>query len=353
MQRIQRILKIKTEVSRASSAWSAGLALLLTSALLTLVFSFNSSSFVNAQGKAAGRKMAIGFVAIPPVDRSENPPKDSDATARLMIAKLQQYKIPAIGFVNGSSVSDGSKLYPVRANIVRLWRDAGFEVGVGGYNHIWFSKTDYTEYVANVAKNVTVVSPILAEKRLPVRYYSYPYLNTGKSDAEHQLFERWLGDQGLRSVKYTVDNSEWMYSFAYDIARNDNDLNTMKEIRAAFIDHMTQMLELYETYSGKMFGRDIAQTMVLTPSRLVTDSADELFGMIQRRGYTFVSMDEAQADEAYKTEEHFAGDAGISWFERWAMNKGMPLLDEPKVHNDIQRIWQEKKMVTVDKKKGS
>ena len=101
MQRIQKILQKNTETRITNSAWSAGLAVLLISAVLITVFSFNSTVFVNAQNKTKNRKLAIGFVSIPPVDRSENPPKDSDATARLMIAKLTQYKVPAVGFVNG------------------------------------------------------------------------------------------------------------------------------------------------------------------------------------------------------------------------------------------------------------
>ena len=76
-----------------------------------------------------------------------------------------------------------------------------------------------------------------------------------------------------------------------------------------------------------MFGRDINQTMVLTPSRLVADTADELFGMLEKRGYEFVSMTEAQTDNAYQTPQNFAGiKAGISWFERWQMTKGKELL---------------------------
>lgn len=85
-------------------------------------------------------------------------------------------------------------------------------------------------------------------------------------------------------------------------------------------------------------------------SGLVTDSADDLFGMIQKRGYTFVSMDEAQADEAYKTPESFVGDSGISWFERWTLAQGKPLLDEPKINSGVQKIFQDKKIVTDTKK---
>ena len=94
----------------------------------------------------------------------------------------------------------------------------------------------------------------MGEKNQTLRYFSYPYLYTRKND-DHQKFEAWLKDQGLTSVKYTIDNNEWMYSYAYDMARNDNDVNTMKEIHTAFIDYMTRMFEHYEAYSKDTFGR--------------------------------------------------------------------------------------------------
>jgi peptidoglycan/xylan/chitin deacetylase (PgdA/CDA1 family) len=345
MQRIQKILQKNTEIKRASSAWSAGLALMLISAVLLTLFSFNDASFVNAQTGAKVRKLAIGFVSIPPVDRTANPPKDSDATMRLLIEKLKSHKVPAIGFLNGAIISDGEKLYPVRANLVRLWRDAGLEVGIGNYKHVWFYDTPYDDYVAGVEKNEQLAKRILAEKNLALRYFSYPFLNTGKTAEDRNRFEAWLKERGLAAVKYTFDNQEWMYSYAYDMARNDNDVNTMNEVRAAFLDYMTKMFEHYEAYSQEMFGREIAQTMVLTPSRLVTDAADELFGMIEKRGYQFVPMEEALADDAYKTEENFVGTrdligkSGISWFERWQMARGKTLRDEPKVSLMVEAVW--------------
>jgi peptidoglycan/xylan/chitin deacetylase (PgdA/CDA1 family) len=341
MQRIQRILQIKTEASGANSAWTAGLALLLTSAFLLAVFSFTSSDLVNAQSRSGGKKLAIGFVSIPPLDRTANPPKDSDATARLLIQELKEHKVPAIGFLQGSMVSDGDKLFPVRANIARLWRDAGLEVGLGGFKHIWLQNTPVDEYIANIEKNERVAKQLLGETTTP-RYFSYPFLNTGKSVDDKARVESWLASHGYTSVKYTFDNNEWMYSYAYDMARNDNDLNTMKEVREAYLAYMGKMFEHFEAYSTEMFGRDIPQTLVLTPSRLVTDTADEFFGMAAKRGYSFIAIDEAQSDEAYRTKENFTGDSGISWFERWAMAKGSKLRPEPEVDADVQRIWKEK-----------
>ncbi len=192
MLRIQRILQKKTEIKRNPSAWSACLGFAFISALLIGIFSVNQVPLVNAQKTAKDKKLAIGFVSIPPVDRLGDPPKDADSTARLMIAKLTQHKVPAIGFVNGSSISDGEKLFPVRANIVRMWRDAGLEVGIGNYKHIWFYDTPYDDYVAGVEKNEQITRKLLAEKNLELHYFSYPYLNTGKSAEDKTRFEAWL-----------------------------------------------------------------------------------------------------------------------------------------------------------------
>lgn len=357
MQRIREILQKNTEIKRSASAWSAGLACALISAVLLAVLSFNQTTVVNAQKQRASKRLAIGFVSIPPVGYQTSPPivvrgnlpEASDATARLLIEKLKTRHIPAIGFVLGGVISDGENLHPERADILRLWRDAGLEIGIGNFRHLWFYDTPYEDFVAGVEKNEAITRKILDEKNLPLKYFSYPYLNTGRTAADRDRFENWLQARGLTPVKYTIDNQEWMYSYAYEMARARHDLNAMGEIRAGFVRYMTEMFDHFEAYSQEMFGRDIAQTMVLTPSRLVADSADDLFGMIEKRGYKFVSMNEALADDAYKTDESFVntreriGKSGISWFERWQIAQGKKLRDEPKVDDNVQKIWNEMK----------
>ena len=343
MQRIQKILKPKTEVNRANSAWSAGLAFVFASAVLLTLFSINTPTYVNAESRPGSRKLAIGFVSIPPLDRTDNPMKDGEATMRRLIHSLKKYDVPATGFLQGGMISDGEKLLPGRSEIARMWIDAGFEVGLGGFRHIWLYNTPVDDYIANIEKNERVAKRLLGDMGLPPRYFSYPYLNTGKSAEDRAKVEAWLSSRGYTSVKYTFDNSEWMYSYAYDMARNAHDANAMKEIRASYLTYMSKMFDHYEAYSLEMFGRDIPQTLVLTPSGLTADTADEFFEMAKKRGYEFVSINEAQQDPAYKTKENFYREAGISWFERWTLAKGEKLRVEPDVDQGILAIWNEKK----------
>ena len=101
-----------------------------------------------------------------------------------------------------------------------------------------------------------------------------------------------------------------MYSWAYDTAREANDTGKMIEIRADFLKYMSEMFDHYERYSQEMFGRDINQTMVLTPSRLVADTADELFGMLEKRGYEFVSMSGSANGQCVSNAAKFRGYQG-------------------------------------------
>ncbi|MGI8882676.1 MAG: M56 family metallopeptidase [Pyrinomonadaceae bacterium] len=388
MQRITKILRKNTGIKQSSSAWSAGLALIIIPAVLLTVFSFNSGADVNAQMNMKNKKIAVGFVSIPSNYR-EKSDKSFDETTNLLIEKLTAHRIPAIGFVNGGSISPEQniqepierfiksaneasnslnekplsnpadvarmrstveklrsqqlmleRMFVNRANVVRMWRDAGLEVGIGGFRHLWFYDTPVEDYIANTERNEKIVKEIQAEKNLPLKYFSYPFLNTGRTAEDRTRFENWLAERGLSSVKYTIDNQEWMYSYAYDAARNDNDLRAMQEIRREFLDYMTKMFDHYEAYSAEMFGRDVSQTMVLTPSRLVADTADEFFGMIEKRGYQFVSMEEAQKDEAYQTPEaHVGSKSGISWFERWQTAQSKKLRDEPRVSKSVEDAW--------------
>ncbi|MEO8028330.1 MAG: hypothetical protein ABI823_17740, partial [Bryobacteraceae bacterium] len=52
---------------------------------------------------------------------------------------------------------------------------------------------------------------------------------------------------------------------------------------------------------------------------------------MRKRGYAFISLDRALADDAYRTPDLYAGDAGISWLHRWSieLKRPMDLRNEP------------------------
>jgi hypothetical protein len=51
----------------------------------------------------------------------------------------------------------------------------------------------------------------------------------------------------------------------------------------------------------------------------------DIIERLGKRGYQFISLDEALRDAAYLTPDEFVGPMGPSWLHRWSLNKGIPM----------------------------
>ena len=59
--------------------------------------------------------------------------------------------------------------------------------------------------------------------------------------------------------------------------------------------------------------------------QLNAENMDALLDRLERRGYTFVTLDDAITDPAYLTKNLYIGSAGISWLERWRLAFGLKI----------------------------
>ena len=68
----------------------------------------------------------------------------------------------------------------------------------------------------------------------------------------------------------------------------------------------------------KVFGHSIPHVMLLHANRLNADLIEELLKIFETKGFRFVTLDEAQADAAYRTPDTFLSKFGPMWGYRWA-----------------------------------
>jgi len=67
-------------------------------------------------------------------------------------------------------------------------------------------------------------------------------------------------------------------------------------------------------------------------NRINADLLGDLLTEISNSGYTFDNLTNVLMDAAYQSDDHIAKPWGISWIQRWAKNKNMPVSfykDEP------------------------
>ncbi|MCU1238186.1 MAG: polysaccharide deacetylase [Candidatus Solibacter sp.] len=254
----------------------------------------------------------------------DNGPRDL-ASLRAMTAKLLDplRGIPVIGFVNaGRAEALGDSGLQ---NILKLWLDHGATLGNHTWSHPDLNTVPLADYEADLLRGEPAITQALGAR--PV-YFRHPFLHAGKDDATRRGLEGFLAEHHYRIAPVTLDNSDWMFAAAYAPALMTNPVLAAR-VRAAYLAYMDSIFAFFEQRGREVVGRDFPQTLLIHASQLNADAMPDLLAMMRRRGYRFVSLDDALKDDAYRLPDEYFGTGGFSWIHRWSKTKGMPPKGEP------------------------
>ena len=303
--------------------------------LLVLVLLADSPVF----SQSPSRTLAITFDDLP-VARYGGLAEAQSVTRRLA-GQIGALGIPAIGFVNESKV-DVPGEEAERAALLGLWLDAGLDLGNHTYSHLSLWTTPLADFQRDVERGETVTARLLAARGQPLRYFRHPYLNTGPNAETKAAFEQYLHSRGYTVAPVTLDNSDFAYALAYDNALAAADSALAQRVSRDYLRYMEETAAFYERLSRRLLGREPAQVLLLHANALNADHLDALIGMFRKRGYVFVSLEEALRDPAYAAPDQYLGRQGLSWLQRWAISRGEAPGDEPALPAWIRTLaWPE------------
>ena len=278
------------------------------------------------------RTIAITIDDLPVVSTRRDLKNRQEITKKLL-AHIKKAKIPAIGFVNENKLYSGDKRDEEQTALLRMWVDAGLELGNHTYSHRSLNRISLDEYEADFLKGEVITRELLKERNRTIRFFRHPFLQTGRTLDIKSSFDAFLKAHGYTIAPISFDNADYIFSAAYDKAFDKGDKKLMRQIGEAYVPYMEAKLDYWERQSRELFGREISQTLLIHANFINSDYLDDLAAMFKKRGYKLVSLEEALKDEAYRLPDTYIGPAGISWLHRWARNKGREYVvpDEPKV----------------------
>lgn len=311
--------------------------------LFILFFAFlNVAGFSGRAGEPPTRAVAVTFDDLP-----GNSVRDfavKRAFNEKLIASIRRTGVPAVGFVNEGQCYDGEKLFESRVEILKLWTDAGLELGNHTRTHRDFNLITFEDVKWEVAEGEAITRRLLAEKGGKLRYFRHPFLHTGANAEKRKAIEGFLAERGYRVAPVTIDNEEWVFARAYELAVIDGDAALQKKIRDDYVPYLEAMFDYYERQSKVIFGREISQILLLHSNQLNADTFDDLANMMTRRGYRFVTLETALADKAYETPDTYNGPAGITWLHRWILGAGKKKLLVPNEPLAPGFVWKASKL---------
>lgn len=277
---------------------------------------------VSVIASAAGREVAITIDDLP--RGGDGGPRDL-ASVRAMTERLlkpfHDQKIPLIGFVNeGRPVDFGPEGL---RQILDLWLDAGADLGNHSYSHLNINNVPLSEYTADIVKGEPILRAALAAHGKKLEFYRHPFLFTGPTPQIKKEMQEFLDQHGYRVAPVTFDDDDYEFAALYTKPEFKD------RVRKEYVPYMESVVAAFERGSVALAGREFPQVLLIHASQMNADLMPGLLAMFRRRGYTFVSLDHALADPAYRLADEYAGRGGFSWIHRWAKTKGIQTTPEP------------------------
>ncbi len=260
----------------------------------------------------AGRPLLITVDDLPIAMTKLHP--DAAERARItrgMLDVLRRHKVPALGFVVGDHV-----LGPADNDLLRMWLAAGHELGNHTFSHLSFTRTAPREYIADAETGRKNLSDLLAERGAKVRFFRFPYLREGDSGAKLDAMRAYLAESGQRTVPVTIDTQDWSYEEPWTEARRRGDKRALARVAEEYHEALHLEVATHEAVGDKLFGRPVAQVLLLHANEVGVAQWDRLFTWLEQRGYRFATADEVLADPAFAEPHRYVAPFGPGLWDR-------------------------------------
>jgi len=277
--------------------------------------------------RAGGRSVAVTFDDLP-APRAGVVSNDVAAlreNTRKLLAAFRAHRVPVVGFVNeGKLFVDGEKLADVEARtaLLEMWLAAGLELGNHTWSHPDLNTAPLEDFEADVVRGEPVTRRLLAAVGRKLRYFRHPFLHVGLDLDKRRAFEAFLAGRGYTVAPVTIDDDDYVYAAVYADALRRGDRTAASRVGEDYLRYMDAVFSFVEEVSRNLTGREIRQVLLLHANALNADYFSRLAGSMERRGYRFITLEEALGDEAYRLPDAYVGRGGMSWLHHWELSAG-------------------------------
>jgi len=288
-----------------------------------LLASLCTLSFVSAtaQNSKPSRQVAVTIDDLPAGMADRMPAAAITAMTAKLLGTLRDQKIPAVGFVNEKKIYKPGEV-DERIKALQMWLDYGFELGNHTFSHASLNQVGLKAWEDDVIQGESVVNLLLAPRKTKMRYFRHPYLDTGRDLLTRREADRFLVERGYRIAPITLDGWDWMFAGLYEDAKARNDAALQQQIVKEYLAHHDAEFAYSEQLSSKILGYEPKQILLLHASNLEADHIGELLDVLRKRGYSFITLEDALGDSAYSLADTYVGEEGSGWLEHWAITQG-------------------------------
>jgi peptidoglycan/xylan/chitin deacetylase (PgdA/CDA1 family) len=229
-----------------------------------------------------------------------------------VLAILKQQRIPQVyGFVNAKRLEDNAD----GAAALSLWVAGGQRVGNHTYAHSDLHMETSESFLQDVRQNEPVLE--LLDPAGSWKWLRYPYLREVDTVEKRRAVRQGLIERGYRIAQVTLDYEDYLWNSAYARCVTKGDGKSIAWLSSNYLDIASQYLDADRKMATMIFGRSIDHVLLLHLGAFSPKILPPLFNLLRNKGFTFVTLEQAERDPAYGSDPDAGSRNGGTLLEQW------------------------------------
>jgi peptidoglycan/xylan/chitin deacetylase (PgdA/CDA1 family) len=230
-----------------------------------------------------------------------------------ILATLErEHMPPTYGFLNGSAIQHD----PALLATLQEWRAAGQPLASHTWSHPSLSASTPEQFEADISRNEPLLESLMRNEDW--RYLRYPYLDEGDTPAKHNAITAWLQLHHYQVAQVTQDFGDYLWNPPYIRCAAQHNEPAVAALEATYLAAAERQFTQAQTVSRLRYGREIPFVVLLHAGAFDAHMLPSLIALYRRHGLTFVTLQQAQSDPAYRSEPARTLQRGVSFLKRLA-----------------------------------
>lgn len=247
--------------------------------------------------------------------------------ARDAVALLKARHLPAVyGFINAAKLEGNNDA----AGALKVWA-ASEPIGNHTYRHMDLNGNTAEAFEQEIEENEPVLE-LLAGNDSNWHWLRYPFLREGDAVEKRRAVRAFLQAHGYRVAQVTLDWEDYLWNSAYARCSARNDAKSITWLRSSYLSTESSYVDLGRSLAQLVYGHDINHVLLLHLGAFTSTILPDALDLMQKKGFTFVTLEEAESDGAYEGDPDVGSKYGGTLLELWMEAKKIrfpPVMEKP------------------------
>ncbi|HXC95864.1 MAG TPA: polysaccharide deacetylase family protein [Edaphobacter sp.] len=251
---------------------------------------------------------------------------------KIIVAMKEAHMPPVYGFVNGIHTEDE----PLSTPMLKEWREAGLPLGNHTWSHPNLNQKPLAEWESDTLKNEALLKSYMENEDW--RWLRYPNLAEGDTPQKREDARRFLAEHGYKIAGVTMSFGDYLYNGPYARCVAKKDAVSTAQLETSYLAAADATIDYTRSMSKALFGRDIPYVLLMHVGALDARMLPRLLKLYRDKGFTFVSLQDAEKDPFYKNDLDLSLPSVPDTLEEAMRARNLPLPTRPAPTVDLNSI---------------